>query len=180
MKTCKHPLPLHLLHFDFFTPGDRMGLPYAYADGKSIDVFAVPDYFCNDETVSRIQLVFGGVLALCSLAWIRRFYLHEATGALDATIELPHSPDLAHFIRVLCRDNARNGGVWMRGTHDAYFSVLEDALNHAITARGDPERDGMIPGELDSLTNEEIERRLRAALSGERLNDLGFRLASPV
>ena len=69
---------------------------------------------------------------------------------------------------------------WKYGTHDAYFSVLEDALNHAITARGDPERDGMIPGELDSLTNEEIERRLRAALSGERLNDLGFRLASPV
>lgn len=179
MKPVARPLPLDLLHFDFSCPGERMGLPHAYADGKLIDVFAVPSHFCNDETVTARSWAFGGELTLCSLAWIRRFYLHEISGALDPTIELPGSPDLAQFIRALLADQGRGLTAWKHGTHDAYFSGLEDALNHAVTARGDPERDGMIPADFDTLTNDLMARRLRAVLTGERLKDVGFRVVSP-
>ena len=179
MKPVARPLPLDLLHFDFSCPGERMGLPHAYADGKLIDVFAVPSHFCNDESATARSWSFGNELGLCTLAWIRRFYLHEATGDLDATIECPGFPDFAQFIRLFGQDQKRGLNGWRYGTHDSYFTTLEDALHHAVTARGDPERDGMVPAELDTLTNEVIEQRLRAALSGERLNDVVFRTALP-
>ena len=45
---------------------------------------------------------------------------------------------------------------------------------------GDPERDAMIPAELDMLKPELAEARLRAVLAGERVPDLGFRSSAPV
>ena len=183
MKTRVRPLPLHLLRFDFSCPDERMGLPRAYADGELIDVFAVPCFFCNDECETARSWSFGNELALCTLAWIRRLYLNEESGDLDATIICPGFSELAHFIRTFgdeldsLQKRELNGG--KNGTADSFFFVLEDALHHAVTARGDAERDGMIPAELDTLTNEVIEQRLRAALAGERLKDVVFRVVSP-
>lgn len=169
------PLSLRLLHLDFTCRNDRLGLPNAVANGKSIDVFAVPYFFCNSDDAHRRSWAFGGELALCTLAWYRRQHVQEATGLLDSAISAPHGCDLAELVHTLCNGGEYAEIGWHFGAKRAYFSVSDDALHHAVTARGDPERDVMIPEQLDTLTNEVLDQRLRSALSGMPLEDLGFR-----
>jgi hypothetical protein len=155
-----------------------MGLPFVYVDGVQIDVFAVPVYVCDDDEMHHRSSAFGIELALIVLAWCRRWHIPEGTRVLDPVIELPNSPDLAHFVRTLGVHSVH--GQWRYGSYDSFFSVLEDALNHAVTARGDSERDGMIPADFDQLTPELAESRLRKVLAGERVSALGYRVSKPV
>jgi hypothetical protein len=170
--------PLSAVRFDFLSDSDRMGLPFVYVDGVQIDVFALPVYVCDDDEMYHRSSAFGIELALIVLAWIRRWHIREDTADLDPVIELPNSPDLAQFVRLLGVHSVH--GQWRHGAYDTFFSVLEDALNHAVTARGDPERDGMIPSDLDQLTPELAESRLRKVLAGERVPDLCYRVSAPV
>jgi hypothetical protein len=168
--------PLSAVRFDFMSYSDRMGLPFVYVDGVQIDVFALPVYVCDDDELYQRSSAFGIELARIVLAWIRRDHIPEGTRALDPIIQLPHSPDLAQLIRLLGVHSVRGG--WRYGCYDSFFSVLEDALNHAVTARGDPERDAMIPADFDQLTPQLAESRLRKVLAGESVSELGYRVSA--
>ncbi|MFN5028054.1 MAG: hypothetical protein ACK5D9_02815 [Burkholderiales bacterium] len=170
--------PLSAVRFDFMSDSDRMGLPFVYVDGVQIDIFALPVYVCDDDELYHRSSAFGIELARIVLAWIRKWHIREDTRDLDPVIELPSSPDLAQFVRMLGAYGGR--GSWQHGCYDSFFSVLEDALNHAVTARGDSERDGMIPADFDQLTPELAESRLRKVLAGERVSELGYRVSAPV
>lgn len=169
--------PLTSVRFDFKVHSDRMGLPRCDVEGKSIDIFALPAYVIDDDKLCERSFAFGSELGLIVLCSIRKWHINGDTRDLDPVIELPHSADLGGLVRML---GAFSGhGHWRYGTHDSFFSVLEDALNHAVTARGDPNRDCMSPAELDQLTPELAESRLRKVLAGERVSDLGFRVSVP-
>jgi len=166
--------PLSAVRFDFTSDSDRMGLPHCYVDNHNIDIFALPVYVCDDDELTGCSSACGIELALIVLADRRNWHIRGDTHVLDDAIELPPSPDFAQFVRMLGVHGGR-GSEWRHGVYDAFFSTLENALNHAVTARGDPERDAMIPAELDLLTPEVAEARLRAVLNGESVQEIVFR-----
>ena len=171
--------PLSAVRFDFTSDSDRMGLPHCYVDNHNIDIFALPVYVCDDDKLEACAWACGGELALIVLADRRNWHIRGDTRALDDVIALPPSPDFAQFVRMLGAHGAR-GSEWRHGVYDAFFSTLEDALNHAVTARDDPVRDAMIPAELDLLTPAAAEARLRAVLSGESVPEIVFRTGRPL
>jgi len=171
--------PLSAVRLDFTSNSDRMGLPHCYVDHQKIDIFALPVYVCGDNKIDTCTWAWGNELALIVLADWRDWHIRGDTHALDDVIELPPSSDLAHFVRLLGM-HGRRSGEWRQGVYDAFFSTLEDALNHAVTARDDPVRDAMIPAELDLLTPAAAEARLRAVLSGESVPEIVFRTGRPL
>jgi hypothetical protein len=166
--------PLSEVRFDFSADGIRMGLPAVYVHGVNIDAFALPVYVCDDDQICERSWAYGYELGLISLAWHRKF--HICDGALDAAIKVAPAEELPHFVRTLRVHSVH--GQWREGVYDAFFGVYEEAINHAVTARGDVERDCMVPSELDLLTPQLAESRLRKVLSGERVPSLAFRASA--
>jgi hypothetical protein len=170
--------PLSAVRFDFLSDSGRMGVPFVYVDRVQIDAFALPVYVCEDHCLSERSWAYGWQCGLIALAKLRSWHVDERTQALDPVIELPTSCELAHFVQTLRVHSVH--GQWREGVYDGFFCALDDALNHAVTARGDPERDGMIPSDLDQLTPELAESRLRKVLAGDRVPDLCYRVSAPV
>ena len=170
MKAHNPPHSVNELTFYFPGRNKRMGLPDAFIGGRSVDIFGVPDLVCAGDVLTERTWAFGWELALGTLAWIRRRHVDLETGEIDSITSLGPDCDLIDLVQSL---GSRGRGEYF--ARECYFSVLESAIHHAVTARGNPEQDGMIPSELDTLTNLEIARRLRAVLAGERVPDLAFR-----
>ena len=170
MKARNPPHSVNELTFYFPPRNNRMGLPDAFIGGRSVDIFLVPTLVCADDVLTEPSWAFGFELGLCSLAWMRRDHIDRETGEIDSITCLGPDCYLIDLVRDLAALGSREYGV-----RECYFSVLESAIHHGVTAQGNPEQDGMIPGELDTLTDLEIERRLRAVLAAEQVPDLVFR-----
>ena len=173
MKPCNLPHSVYELTFTFPRRnryGLSMGLPDAFIGVHSADIFGVPDLVCAGDVLTERAWAFGWELGLGTLARMRREHVDLETGEIDPITSLGPDCDLIDLVQSL---GARGHGAY--GARECYFSVLESAIHHAVTARGNPEQDAMIPSELDTLTDLEIERRLRAVLAGEQVPNFVFR-----
>lgn len=165
---------LSKLRFDFSSPFANLGMPRAIFAGRSVSAFIVPFRLWQFAENRERKVSYGRELALAVLVSYRRFYMQDSPGELDEVIELWAPIPFARFIR-LVRADALRGDEICDDVYDGFFGVIEDALNHAVTARGDPEKDAMFPALLDTFTDEVIEARLLSALSGNACKDLVFR-----
>lgn len=160
------PIPVDDLLFDFSDIEHRFGLPIVNSLDGPIPVFDVPAFVEPVPGVSETSITraWGAELATMSMFFCRSFNTAPAEDSrprLIKNLQLSTGIDFPQFLFTTLRFE-RDRSIY------SYFSVLGRWLDHAAVC----DSPLINASELDALTYEISEKRLRAILRGEQVPDL--------
>lgn len=160
------PIPIDDLLFDFSDVENRFGLPIVSCLDDELAVFDVPAFVELMPGISRtiILRAWGWELATMSMFFCRDFNTAPAEGgrpSLSKNLRLSSGVDFPQFLFTKLRLE-RDRSIYF------YFARLGLWLEHAAIY----DSSLINASELDALTYEISEKRLRAILRGEQMPDL--------
>jgi hypothetical protein len=161
-------LPVEVLRFDWSDVDSRFGLPRALADGRPARLASIPALVVPEWDLERTEFRYGAELVICSLRWLRAFYMAADGNGADPQVTFHGDyADLPHAVALALRNDLGN-------VEWSALGMVERALAHAVTATGVAPCRALHVEDLNTLSLVESERRLFAILRGEKVAPLVF------
>lgn len=154
------PIPVDSIVFNFSGADDRFGLPIVSGPEGQLPIFDVPSLVerAPELSVEDIAWPWGAELAAASIFSCRAWNTIGDPPRLVGGLQLSDGIDFPQFLRTTLR-------IGLPSPAYSYFAELGLWLQHGAVCDSQ-----LIHGsELDALTPEIFEARLRAILRGERV-----------